>query len=89
MINAFELKCYRNILKILWTEHRTNKSIRDELKVEDQWFENSVENQKLKYFCRLKRSEALGKIIMEGKIDGKKRKRKTRKAVGKGHTEQL
>jgi len=37
----------------------------------------------------LKRSEALGKIIMEGKIDGKKRKRKTRKAVGKGHTEQL
>ena len=31
-ITAFEMKCYRKILKISWTEHRTNKSIKDELK---------------------------------------------------------
>ena len=35
-ITAFEKKCYRKILKISWTEHRTNTSIRDELKLEDQ-----------------------------------------------------
>ena len=65
------MKCYRKILKISWTEHRTNKSIRDELKVEDQWLENFVKKQKLKYFGHLKRSEGLGKIILEGKIEGK------------------
>ena len=25
-INAFEMKCYRKILKILWVENRTNKN---------------------------------------------------------------
>ena len=60
-ITAFEMKCYRKILKISWTEHRTNKSIRDELKLDDQWLENFLKKQKLKYFGHLKRSEGLGK----------------------------
>ena len=63
-INAFEMKCYRNIIRIIWTEHRKNKSIREELQVEEQWLENIVKRQKLKYFGHLKRSEGLGKIIL-------------------------
>ena len=35
-INAFEMKCYRKILRISWTEHRMNKSIREELQVEEE-----------------------------------------------------
>ena len=31
-INAFKMKCYRKILRIPWTEHRTNKSLREEWK---------------------------------------------------------
>ena len=42
-------------------EHQTNKSIRDELKLEDQWLEKFIKKQKLKYFGHLKRSEGLGK----------------------------
>ena len=29
-INTFEMKCYRKILRISWTEHRANKSIREQ-----------------------------------------------------------
>ena len=80
------MKCYRKILNISWTEHRTNRSIRNELRLQDQWLENFV---KLKYFGHLKRREGLGKIILEGKIEGEKGKRKTKKAVGKGHSGRL
>ena len=58
---------------------RTNTSIRKKLKVEDEWLEIFIRKQKLKYFSHLKRSEDLGKIILEGKIDGKReRGRRTR-----------
>ena len=78
-ITAFEMKCYKIILKISWTEHRTNKSIRDELKLEDQWLQNFVKKEKLKYFGHLKRSEGLGKIILEGKIEGKRERGRPRR----------
>ena len=71
--NAFEMTCYRK-QKIAWTEYRTNESIREELKVEDQWLEIFVMKQKLKYFGHLKRSEGLGKISLEGKMDKKRTK---------------
>ena len=77
------MKCYRKILKISCTEHRTNKSIRDKLKLEDQWLENFVKKQKLKYFGHLKRSEGLGKTIIEGKIEGKT-ERGRQEGSGKG-----
>ena len=64
-------------------DNRTNKSIRNELKLEDQWLENFVKKQKLKYFCHLKRSKGLGKIILEGKI-GEKVKEEDQEGSGKG-----
>ena len=77
------MKCYRKILKISWTEHRTKKSIRDELRLEDHWLENFIKKQKLKYFGHLKRSDGLGKIILEEKIDGK-REEEDQEDSGKG-----
>ena len=55
-----------------------NKSISEELQVEEQWLDNFVRRQKPKYFGHLKRSEGLGKIILEGRINGK-RERGTKK----------
>ena len=66
------MKCYRKCLRISWTDHRTNKSIREELHVREQWLEKFVRRQKLKYFGHLKRIEGLGKIILEGRINGKR-----------------
>ena len=73
-----------DILPVQWTEHRTNKSIRDELKLEDQWLENFVKKQKLKCFGHLKRSEGLGKIILEGKIEGERERRSPRRQWERG-----
>ena len=54
-------------------ENRTNTSVREELKAEDQWLEIFIKKT-LKYFGHLKRRNGLGKIILKGKIDGKREK---------------
>ena len=56
-----------------------NEPIREELQVEEQWLENFVRQQKLQYFGLLKRSEELGKIILEGKINGKRERGRPRR----------
>ena len=71
-INAFEMKCYRKMMKIPWTEKRTNESITQELKVEKGWLLNFVIRQKLKYFGHIKRHQGLEKTILEGRINGKR-----------------
>ena len=47
--------------------------------MKDQWLENFVKKQKLKYFGHLKRSNGLGKIFLEGKIDGKRERGRPRR----------
>ena len=68
----------------LQAEHRENKSVREELKVEDKWLEDFIKKRKLKYFGHLRRSEDLEKII-DKEDRWEKRKRKTEKEMGKGH----
>ena len=41
--------------------------------MDDQWLQIFIKEQKLKYFDHLKRSESLGKPILEGKIEGKEK----------------
>lgn len=48
-INPSEMKCHRKNFKISWMEHRTNKSVREEVKVENQWLEIFINKQKLRY----------------------------------------
>ena len=42
--------------------------------MEDQWLEIFVKEQKMKYFGPLKRSEGLGKVSLEVKMDEKRTK---------------
>ena len=68
-------------------KHRTNKSVRGEFKMEDQWLETFIKKQKLKYLGHLKRSNDLEKIILEGIIDEKReRGRPTEMVMGKKRT---
>ena len=46
-IISFENECYRKILNIHWSEHRTNESIYNELKVHSGELLNFVKKQKL------------------------------------------
>ena len=88
-ISAFEMRCYRKILRIPWTEHRTNQSIRSEINVEENWLENFVRHQKLKYFGHLKRHDGLGKTILEGMVEGKRSRGRPSRQWEKDITETL
>ena len=70
-IDAFELWCWRRLLRIPWTARRSNQSILKEISPE-----YSVEELmlKLQYFGHLMQTaDSLEKTLMLGKIDGRRR----------------
>ena len=79
LIDSFEMKCYRRILRVKRTEHRTNESIRNELEVKENWLRTCVLRQKLKYFGHLKRHDEMGRIILEDMINGKRKRGRPRR----------
>ena len=61
-INAFEMKSYRKILRVPWTDKRTNASIREQLKVkEETWLLNSIIKHNMTYSGHVKRHDCLEK----------------------------
>ena len=79
-LNGFENKCYRKILKVRWTEKRTNESIHRELNVSPGTLFFIAKTRKMKYFGHVKRHESLEKLVMEGKIDGKRGRGRPRRS---------
>ena len=51
-INAFELRCWRRLLRVPWTARRSNQSILKEISPEYSW-EGQMLKQKLQYFDHL------------------------------------
>ena len=88
-INAFELKCYRKILKISWTEKRTNKSVLEELGITENWLLNNIKSRKLKYFGHVKRHDSLEKAIFEGAVPGKRRRGRPKRRWSQDEVEHL
>ena len=75
-IDAFELWCWRRLLRVLWTARRSNQSILKEISPE-----YSLEGLmlKLQYFGRLMwRTDSLEKTLMVGKIEGRRRRGRQR-----------
>ena len=73
-IDAFELWCWRRLLKVPWTARRSNQSILKEINPEYS-LEGQMLKLKLQYFGHLMRkADSLEKILMLGKIEGKGRK---------------
>ena len=71
-IKAFELWCWRRLLRVPWTARRSNQSILKEINPE-----YSLEGLKLKlpYFGHLmQRTDSLEKTLLLGKIEGRRRR---------------
>jgi len=49
------------MMRIPWTEHRTNDSIMKEIKVQENWLLNFIIRQKTKYFGHVTRYKGLEK----------------------------
>ena len=73
-IDAFELWCWRRLLRIPWTARRSNHSIWKEISPEYS-LEGLMLKQKLQYFGHLmQRADSLEKTLMLGKIEGRRRR---------------
>ena len=78
-IDAFELWCWRRLLRIPWTERRSNQSILKEISAEYS-SEGLTLKLKLQYFDHLKRrTDSLEKTLMLRKIEGKRKRGLQRK----------
>ena len=77
-IDAFELWCWRRLLRITWTARRSNQSILKEISPGCS-LEGLMLKLKLQYFGHLmRRADSFEKILMLGKIEGRRRREQQR-----------
>ena len=77
-IDAFELWCWRRLLRVPWTARRYNQSILKEISPECS-LEGLVLKLKLQYFDHLmQRTDSLEKTLMLGKTEGRRRRGRQR-----------
>ena len=73
-IEAFELWCWRRLLRVLWTARRSNQSFLKEISPEYS-LKGVMLKLKLQYFGHLmQRTDSFEKTLMLGKIEGRKRR---------------
>ena len=77
-IDAFELWCWRRLLRIPWTARRSNQCILKEISPGCS-LEGLMLKLKLQYFGHLmRRTDSLEKTLMLGKIEGRRRRGRQR-----------
>ena len=77
-IDAFELWCWRRLLRVPWTAKRSNQSILKEISPEYS-LEGLMLKLKLQYFGHLiRRADSLEKTVMLGRTEGRRRRGRQR-----------
>ena len=77
-VDAFELWCWRRLLKVPWTARRSNQSILREISPKYS-LEGLMLKLKLQYFGHLmQRTNSFEKTLMLGKNEGRRRRRQQR-----------
>ena len=73
-IDAFELMCWRSLLRVPWTVKRSSQSILKEISPEYS-LEELMMKLKLQYLGHLmQRTDSLEKTLMLGRIEGRRRR---------------
>ena len=87
--DAFELWCWRRLLRVPWTARRSNQSILKETSPGCS-LEGLVLKLKLQYFGHLmQRADSLEKTLMLGKIEGRRRRGRQRMRWMDGITDSM
>ena len=77
-IDAFELWCWRRLLRVPWTARRSNHSILKEIGPEYS-LEGLMLKLKLQYFGhQMQKTDSLEKTLMLGKVEGERRRGRQR-----------
>ena len=88
-IDAFELWCWRRLLRVRWTARRSNQSILKEVSPECS-LEGLMSKLKLQYFGHLmRRIDSFEKTLMLGKIEGGRRRGRQRMRWLEGITDSM
>ena len=88
-IDAFELWCWRRLLRVSWTARRSNQSILEEIRPEYS-LEGLMLKLKLHYFGHLMwRADSFEKTLMLGKIEGRRRRGRQRMRWLDGFTDTM
>ena len=86
---AFELWCWRRLLRVLWPEKRSNQSILKEISPEYS-LQGLMPMLKLQYFGHMVRqTDSLVKTLMLGNIEGRRRSRWQRQRWLDGNTDSI
>ena len=84
-IDAFELWCWKRLLRVPWTVRRSNQSILKEISPECS-LEGLMLKLKLQYFGHLKRrADSLEKTLMLEKIEGRRIRGRLNEMFGMHH----
>ena len=90
--DAFELWCWRRLLRVPWTSRRLNQSVLKEISLEYS-LEGLRLKLKLQYFGhlmqRIRLSDSLEKTLMLGKIEGRRRRGQQRMRWLDGMTDSM
>ena len=88
-IDAFELWCWRRLLRVPWTARRSNQSILKEISPEYS-LEGLMLKLKLQYFGHLmQRTDSFEKTLMLGKIEVRRRRGRQRMTMLDGITDSM
>ena len=88
-IDAFELWCWRGLLRVPWTARRSNESILKEISPEYS-LEGLMLKLKLQYLGHLtRRTDSFEKTLMLGKIEGRRRRGRQRMRLLDGITNSM
>ena len=88
-IDAFELWCWRRLLRVPWTARRSYQSVLGEISL---WcsLERLMLKLKLQYFVHLmRRADSFEKTLMLGKIEGKRRRGRQKMRCLDGFTDSM
>ena len=74
-VASFEMWCWRRMLRISWTEHKTNTFVLEQIDTPDRLCD-TIDRIKLKYFGHVSRREGdnLEKIIVQGRVEGTRKR---------------
>jgi hypothetical protein len=73
-IEAFEMFCWRHMLRIPWVARCTNESILEELQIQTrERFLSKIQRGIIKFFGHIIRQDGLEKLVIQGKVGGKRK----------------
>ena len=81
-ISAMEMRCYRRLLGISYTQHISNIEVKNRIVHEigeHDCLLSTVKARKMKWYGHVTRSSGLSKIILQGTVEGKRKRGRPRK----------